>query len=475
MSNGLYSIRPMHKLDMGLHGTTSDVSLQQIGTTDTEAGVTASARWSISYNSNGFVLKSNNNPLKTLSPLLGATTANATIAAVSYSASSTAQRWTLSKLTAPHSGILLYDLDTSTIAGNIRRGVPIGGSYTQAQLRISASAYAGGSALPTIYWDSSDDAIATVNNAGAVTGVSAGTVTVSGALTADGEPEIEYTVVISELPISGYELGYNGDEWNENPILNHTNCYAYILNCQVDPVNAEFGCNTLEGDPRQQPGQFYNSNRGDDPEISIYGFHLNYNLIIDAVEKDFETFNRTFGTDFQFEPIGRYESCPEGAYKVALAIMPNGNDYHWYRQDADGYWSHKRGLTEVLRIDNSDEMISDPQTADRGLYSTFIGYFAVSPWNCEYIEQNAKRQATMQSTEGNIYSAAVPIIKETLINKIKTGMSMSDVVNLLGCEGMDIGAGVTIHQYQTEEKQALFVEYTCDGNRCCVSHVYTGG
>lgn len=367
LSSGLYSIRPMHKLDMGLHGTTSDVSLKSIGTTDSMNGVLADARWSISYKTNGFVLKSNNDQYKTLSPLLGSTAANATIAAVSHSASSTAQRWTLSKLTAPHSGILLYDLDTLTIAGPIRKGVAINHTYTPEQFGFCASAYAGSDLLPTIYWESSNEAIATVNNAGAVTGVSAGTATISGALTADGEPEIEYTVVISALPISGYELPYQPDSWNA--ISSELNCYMYAIDNQTYD-DGEWG-------GFQQPGMY-----AELLEYLDYYTYTSQEDLLYYVRQDFAHFAEHSGRDVIFQPIGKYDVCPPGTYKVALVIN-NPNTYHWYRQDPDGYWSHKPGEYCVSRVDDSNNLISDPAVADDE-YENFVGYFAVTPWQQHY-------------------------------------------------------------------------------------------
>lgn len=83
-----------------------------------------------------------------------------------------------------------------------------------------------------------------------------------------------------------------------------------------------------------------------------------------------------------------------GAAFMALGI-PHGtnnhaktnfkdNDYHWYRQDADGYWSHKPGTTPVRLTDNSGNLILDPAEADLGIYTNFLGYFAISPWNNLY-------------------------------------------------------------------------------------------
>lgn len=44
--------------------------------------------------------------------------------------------------------------------------------------------------------------------------------------------------------------------------------------------------------------------------------------------------------------------CPKCYYKVNLVIKPhqgnNPSDYHWYREDDDGTWSHKLGCTPVI-------------------------------------------------------------------------------------------------------------------------------
>ena len=49
-------------------------------------------------------------------------------------------------------------------------------------------------------------------------------------------------------------------------------------------------------------------------------------------------------------------------------------DFHWYRKNAEGFWSHKPGGTAVRNIDNSGVIIHDPETCDRGGYTEFCGY-----------------------------------------------------------------------------------------------------
>lgn len=58
---------------------------------------------------------------------------------------------------------------------------------------------------------------------------------------------------------------------------------------------------------------------------------------------------------------------------VALVIWP-GSDYHWYRQDSGGCWSHKPGSTPVRNVDNSGKAITDPRTCNRGPYTVFCSY-----------------------------------------------------------------------------------------------------
>lgn len=58
---------------------------------------------------------------------------------------------------------------------------------------------------------------------------------------------------------------------------------------------------------------------------------------------------------------------------VALVIWPN-IDYHWYRQDNAGCWSHKPGKSIARNIDNSGARIADPKTCNRGSYTAFCNY-----------------------------------------------------------------------------------------------------
>jgi hypothetical protein len=64
--------------------------------------------------------------------------------------------------------------------------------------------------------------------------------------------------------------------------------------------------------------------------------------------------------------------------RVALAMWP-GHDFHWYRQDRDGRWSHKPGGGPATNLDARGRPIADPRSADRGPYHIFCGFYCVQP------------------------------------------------------------------------------------------------
>ena len=54
-------------------------------------------------------------------------------------------------------------------------------------------------------------------------------------------------------------------------------------------------------------------------------------------------------------------------YRIAIVIDNKGKykDYHFYRQDSDGFWSHKQGKDKIKRYDAAFDIIRDPKKADR--------------------------------------------------------------------------------------------------------------
>lgn len=122
-----------------------------------------------------------------------------------------------------------------------------------------------------------------------------------------------------------------------------------------------------------------------------------YNYGNDTITNTFAQPGRGSGQDGPYPP-----ACPETAAAAArdgLVAIPNPNispteghiaalvvsttpgffDYHWYRRDSNGMWSHKPGQTAARNTDNAGKLISDPRNCDRGFYNLFCGFFNSIP------------------------------------------------------------------------------------------------
>ena len=175
------------------------------------------------------------------------------------------------------------------------------------------------------------------------------------------------------LPISGYEPKSEPWEWvgmadyyyDEASIQKTTNCYAYALDLMCNPFSGEL---FLPGQTLQ-PGSL---SSGEHNNLTMASIPYNTpgkatTIIVNAVRID----SLAYGNDFARS--NELEKAPAGMYKVALALA--NDDYHWYRQNPDGTWSHKQSTGQVSNVDSKDKPINNPKTADRGNYEHFGGFF----------------------------------------------------------------------------------------------------
>lgn len=136
---------------------------------------------------------------------------------------------------------------------------------------------------------------------------------------------------------------YNPGKWNNDPnVLARNNCYNY-------------GCDRITN-TIAQPG------RGSGSPFSV----LQCNDVGAAAQRD--------GLGAVASPSG---NPPANSHFAALVMAP-GQDFHWYRFDSNGRWSHKPGGTPATDRDNSGQVILNPEIADRGIYTDFCGYFLVN-------------------------------------------------------------------------------------------------
>ncbi len=61
--------------------------------------------------------------------------------------------------------------------------------------------------------------------------------------------------------------------------------------------------------------------------------------------------------------------------RLVALVMDPGGDYHWMRHQRGGFWGHKPGGGTARNFDNSGNVITNPETCDRGDYIEFCEYF----------------------------------------------------------------------------------------------------
>ncbi len=95
------------------------------------------------------------------------------------------------------------------------------------------------------------------------------------------------------------------------------------------------------------------------------------------------------------------DECKDPCWPVALVTGPipwrtapvQQYDYHWYRRDQNGRWSHKRGRLSVMDTDHAGQPIVDPSTANRSFYQDFCGFFCMCPVRSQGLGGGGARQS----------------------------------------------------------------------------------
>ena len=200
LDDGYYSIRPMHKLDMGLDVTKSNADIYYISTNDSFAGVPSYARWTISNDLGVYYLKNNDLALSLETPSNNVVNVN-----VQTYSRALSQTWILEPVTSIEPGVLLYNSSTGyCLSVHQTKWIAPEQTKTMSQLSFAAAAYAVNDISQTLYWTSSNSGIASVDSStGTVTGVSPGSVTITGS---KHGKSISYTLNVTEIANGTYYL-----------------------------------------------------------------------------------------------------------------------------------------------------------------------------------------------------------------------------------------------------------------------------
>jgi len=142
--------------------------------------------------------------------------------------------------------------------------------------------------------------------------------------------------------LSGNEPTFEPTKWNnKSKIKKAHNCYSYAIN-KIVPTLTD----------KAQPGRSSGYNSMNDDQYECKEFY-------NRLKKDNPLLYVTTFT----------KPCQKKFHKIFLALDKDNIDYHFYRQDNNGYWSHKPGRTEATNLDASGNKIKNPLLADRNYES----------------------------------------------------------------------------------------------------------
>lgn len=182
-------------------------------------------------------------------------------------------------------------------------------------------------------------------------------------------------------PLSGSEPNYEPGRWNKkNEISDTHNCFSYAMNVhdpkQIAKCKTKGYCNV----PFHQPGLAagYRKFLADKPKTCP-------NMIM-----------RILGDNPHIQLTSFEEKCPPTTSKIAL-VVDESEDYHFFRQDSNGLWSHKPGARSVINVDASDHKIWDPRLTDLDYtkkggqlnYDIFCSYMCVPRSQKLYLKSSA--------------------------------------------------------------------------------------
>jgi len=169
----------------------------------------------------------------------------------------------------------------------------------------------------------------------------------------------------SKSPISGYEPEFNPAIYNKHKgVKESLNCFAYAFDWRHLPKTKKCTKNSCPI-PFPQPGRA----SGYPKWSKVKGKRcpdLMARLLGDVPDLKITSFEK---------------KCPSKTSKIAL-VVDEDEDYHFYRQDSNGYWSHKPGATEVTHLDATNRPIYNPELASRHYLDSNLNYDQFCSYLC---------------------------------------------------------------------------------------------
>jgi hypothetical protein len=109
---------------------------------------------------------------------------------------------------------------------------------------------------------------------------------------------------------------------------------------------------------------------------SIPGVHRNLYTCSQIIEGLKDEIPRMYPTTYECQ-------CEPGFKKIYAAVSNEDeeNDFHFWRQDRDGSWSHKPGSNDPSQYDGNGHKITNPEQSNRNNdsheYTHSCGFFCI--------------------------------------------------------------------------------------------------
>jgi len=177
LGEGIYSVRPMHKLDLTLSRGLADPTILADGGTDD--ALSSSRKWKIEYDGSGYIFKNRGESAKALKT--ASTALNAQVSLVTYISGNTYFRWSLEKETTTYVGVLLYDTDTQLpVTNSTEKSIAVGQTLTPEELGIIPSVYTTYDTSYEFIWSRGTSSYVNINpENGEISALSVGEVTIT--------------------------------------------------------------------------------------------------------------------------------------------------------------------------------------------------------------------------------------------------------------------------------------------------------
>lgn len=195
---------------------------------------------------------------------------------------------------------------------------------------------------------------------------------------------IRISAATKKIPVSAGAYKYSPKSWNKvdytdiygnehGDILSATNCYVYALNIRKNPIyNKKYS--EENGVIGSNPGDFSNNRKPlTEVGINIKNVTVRFSDDMKKIGYKIKTIKvknkykkiKNKNTHLVYLVTTKKDKTYRIIDRINHIVYYFVADYHWYRQDKSGYWSHKRGHTKVINVDSKGKKILDPSLCKR--------------------------------------------------------------------------------------------------------------